>query len=116
MINDSGNSLNNNYYKYVSNDSFGTVYIVLPNPDKGFKCGYSLFVPTGCNIDTTLLVHCCNTGGYGVTDGKLDSSKHSIHLSDANEAAKISSLGGHLNYGYDLKMPVLTPLIPRVQG
>ena len=107
---------NNNYYKYVSRDEFGTVYIVLPNTEKGFNCGYSLFIPTGCNIDTTLLVHCCNTGGYGVTDGNLDSSKRAIHLDEANEAAKISSLGGHLNYGYELKMPVLTPLIPRVQG
>lgn len=107
---------NNNYYKYVSNDEFGTVYIVLPNSEKGFNCGYSLFIPTGCNIDTTLLVHCCNTGGYGVTNGTLDSSKRAIHLDEANEAAKISSLGGHLNYGYELKIPVLTPLIPRVQG
>ena len=94
---------NNNYYKYVSRDEFGTVYIVLPNTEKGFNCGYSLFIPTGCNIDTTLLVHCCNTGGYGVTDGVLDSSKRAIHLDEANEAAKISSLGGHLNYGYELK-------------
>ena len=25
---------NNNYYKYVSSDEFGTVYIVLPSPKK----------------------------------------------------------------------------------
>lgn len=45
---------NNNYYKYVSNDEFGTVYIVLPSPKKGFNCDYSLFIPTGCNIDNSL--------------------------------------------------------------
>lgn len=105
----------NDFYEYINNDKFGKVYIILPNK-KGYNFGYSLFIPNECQIDTTLLVHCTNTGGCGVKDGKLDSSKRAIHLDEAYEASQISSLGGHLQYGFDLKIPVLTPLIPRVQG
>lgn len=110
------------YYQYPtedrSKDIKGKVYIMSPNPEKGFKCGYSLFVPYMCQPDTTLLVHSCNTGGAGVTNGKLDRTKTVIHLSEGNEAAKLSTieLNPGMWFGSDLKMPVLTPLIPRVQG
>lgn len=96
----------------------GKVYIIPPNPKLGYNCGFSLFIPKECQKDTTLLVHCCNTGGHGVTDGKLDSNKTCYHLDEANEAAKLSTI--KLNYGMwiasDLNMPVLTPIIPRVVG
>lgn len=110
------------YYKYPTEDRNkdikGKIYIMSPNPIKGFKCGYSLFVPDGCQLDTTLLVHCCNTGGAGVKDGKLDNTKTAIHLSEGNEAARLSTIkiNPGMWFGSDLKMPVLTPLIPRVQG
>lgn len=110
------------YYQYPgedrSKDIKGKVYIMPPNPEKGFNCGYSLFVPDECQPDTTLLVHSCNTGGAGVTDGKLDRTKTAIHLSEGNEAAKLSTIKMNpgMWFGSDLKMPVLTPLIPRVQG
>jgi len=106
----------NDFYEYISSDKYGKVYIILPNQRRGYNFGYSLFIPNECQIDTTLLVHCTNTGGYGVKDGKLDSSRRAVHLDEAYETAKISSLGGHLQYGFDLKIPVLTPLIPRFQG
>ena len=96
----------------------GKVYIMPPNPKHGFNCGYSIFIPEGCQLDTTLLVHCCNTGGGSVVDGKLDKSKSAIWLYEGNMAAKLSTieLNPGMWYGYDLKMPVLIPLIPRVRG
>lgn len=106
-------------YKYPKNkDIKGKVYIISPNKEKGFNCGYSLFIPERCERSTTLLVHCCNTGGFGVKDEKLDESRIAIHLEEGIEAAKISTIDINqgMIYGYDLKMPVLTPLIPRVRG
>ena len=96
----------------------GKVYILPPNAQNGYKCGYSLFIPNGCQVDTTLIVHCCNTGGAGVTDGKLDNTKPAIHLSEGNKAALLSTLkiNPGMWLGSDLKMPVLIPLIPRVRG
>lgn len=110
------------YYQYPtedrSKDIKGKVYIMPPNAAKGFNCGYSLFIPDGCQPDTTLLVHSCNTGGAGVKDGKLDRTRTAIHLSEGNEAARLSTIKMNpgMWFGSDLKMPVLTPLIPRVQG
>lgn len=106
-------------YKYPENKNIkGKVCIISPNKEKGFNCGYSLFIPETCEKNTILLVHCCNTGGFGVKDEKLDESRIAIHLEEGIEAAKISTI--YINqgmiYGYDLKMPVLTPLIPRVRG
>ena len=65
-----------------------------------------------------MLVHSCNTGGAGVKDGKLDRTRTAIHLSEGNEAARLSTIKMNpgMWFGSDLKMPVLTPLIPRVQG
>ena len=101
-----------------SKDVKGKIYIMPPNEDKGFRCGYSMFIPDGCQLDTTLLVHCCNTGGKGVKDGKLDNSKSAVtSLDEANEAARLSStMNAGMVYAWDLKMPVLTPIIPRVRG
>ena len=110
------------YYKYPSEDRSkdikGKVYIIPSNSAKGFNCGYSLFIPDGCQLDTTLLVHSCNTGGAGVRNGKFDISRTAIHLSEGNEAARLSTIKMNpgMWYGSDLKMPVLTPIIPRVQG
>ena len=39
----------------------GTTYIIPPNPELGYACGYSIFVPKGCEVNTTLLMHSCNT-------------------------------------------------------
>lgn len=96
----------------------GKIYIVPPNPSLGYNCGFSLFIPKNCQEDTTLLVHSCNTGGHGVTNGKLDKNKTCYHLDEANEAAKLSCINFNSGmwYASDLKMPVLTPLIPRVAG
>lgn len=83
----------------------GTTYL-LP-PGDGYRCGFSIFVPKNCDVDTTLLFHCCNTG-----------NNVPIHLNDANEIAKRSTynLNPGMWFGSDLNMPVLIPLIPRVQG
>ena len=120
------------YYQYPgddrSKDIKGKVYIISPNTEKGFNCGYSLFVPEGCQLDTTLLVHACNTGGKGVVQGKVRLSKEdkangleertALHLSEGNEAARLSTIEFNpgMWFGSDLKMPVLTPLIPRIDG
>lgn len=120
------------YYQYPgddrSKDIKGKVYIISPNSEKGFNCGYSLFVPEGCQLDTTLLVHACNTGGKGVVQGKVRLSKEdkangleertALHLSEGNEAARLSTIEFNpgMWFGSDLKMPVLTPLIPRIDG
>ena len=86
----------------------GTTYIIPPNPEKGFLCGFSVFVPKDCETDTTLILHSCNTG-FNVP----------VHLDEANDIAKNSTYR-HVDYGFflslDLKMPLLVPLIPRVQG
>lgn len=96
----------------------GKVYVIPPNPSMRYNCGFSLFIPDECQKDTSLLVHCCNTAGAGVTNGKLDNKKTAFHLDEANEAAKLSTI--KINHGMwianDLKMPVLTPLFPRVAG
>ena len=105
--------------KAINDDNIkGKSYIVPPNIEKGFFFGYAIFIPEGCKTDTTLLVHCCNTGGAGITDGKLDRTKPSITLEDGELAAKLQSFSPNeaLWCGYDLKMPVLTPLFPRVRG
>lgn len=52
-------------------DIRGKIYFIPPNPDKGFNFGYSLFIPEGCQTNTSLLFHTTNTGGCGVSDGKL---------------------------------------------
>lgn len=116
------NDIYNIYYKYPSQDRTkdikGKIYFIPYDLKKGFRCGYSIFIPDGCKLDTTLLVHCCNTGGAGVTSGKLDGRKSAISLSEGNEAVKLSAM--QLDFGIwlgsDLKIPVLIPLIPRVRG
>ena len=86
----------------------GTTYIIPPNPELGYACGYSIFVPKGCEKNTTLLMHSCNTGG-----------NVPVHLDEANDIAKRSTYekpNAGMWLGYDLNMPVMIPLIPRVQG
>lgn len=86
----------------------GQTFIFPADPDKGFNCEYSLFIPDGCQFDTTLLMYGCNTA-----------SNVPIHLEDANRIARDSTTKDKTNgmwLGYDLKMPVLTPLFPRVEG
>ena len=108
--------------RYPGNDSVkfatGRNYIIPANPKKGFLFAYALFVPEGCELDTTLLVHCINTGGAGITDGKLDRTKPAISLSEGEEAAKLESFKGNeaVYCSNDLKMPLLTPLFPRIRG
>ena len=108
--------------RYPSTDSIkyvkGRNYIIPPNPEKGFFFGYALFIPEGCELDTTLLVHCINTGGSGVTDGKLDRTKPAVTLKEGEEAAKLESFKGNeaVFCSSDLKMPLLTPLFPRIRG
>lgn len=108
--------------RYPSTDSIkyvkGRNYITPPNPEKGFFFGYALFIPEGCELDTTLLVHCINTGGSGVTDGKLDRTKPAVTLKEGEEAAKLESFKGNeaVFCSSDLKMPLLTPLFPRIRG
>lgn len=109
--------MNNSIQIYKKVEGYGTVYIISPNSEKGFYFGYSLFVPDGCLTDNSLLVHATNTGGYGVTNGKLDHNKQAIHIGEGIEAAKIHSISDiHINISKDLNMPVLTPLIPRIKG
>lgn len=92
--------------EYVNNLN-GTVYIIPSNSEKGYNCAYSLFIPKDCQVDTTLLVNCCNTGNNVPS-----------HLEEANEIAKNSVI--NMNQGMwrasNLKMPVLIPLFPRVKG
>lgn len=86
----------------------GTTYLIPPNPEMGYNCGYSIFIPKNCKQDTTLIMHSCNTGNNVV-----------IHLNQANEIAKRSTYASPnpgMWFGYDLGMPVMIPLIPRVQG
>ena len=86
----------------------GITYLIPPNPEMGYTCGYSVFIPKNCQKDTTLIMHSCNTG-----------NNVPIHLKEANEIARKSTyerpnLG--MWFGSDLSMPVMIPLIPRVQG
>lgn len=86
----------------------GTTYLIPPNPEYGYNCGFSIFVPLGCDKDTTLIMSSCNTG-----------NNVPIHLAEANEIARKSTyerpnLG--MWFGSDLNMPVMIPLIPRVVG
>ena len=86
----------------------GTVYLIPGTPYYGYNCGYSIFVPKNCDKNTTLLLHSCNTGG-----------NVPIHLDEANDIAKRSTyerpnLG--MCFGAVLNMPVMIPLIPRIQG
>lgn len=86
----------------------GTVYIMPPSPENGYACGYSIFVPKNCNQNTTLLMHSCNTG-FNVP----------VHLDEAIDIAKRSTYekpNSGMLIGNDLNMPVIIPLIPRVQG
>lgn len=85
----------------------GTTYLVPPNEEFGYKCGFAVFVPKNCDKDTTLIMHSCNTGG-----------NVPVHLDEANEIARKSTYekyGPGMWLGSDLNMPVMTPLIPRVQ-
>lgn len=85
----------------------GTTYIISPNHEKGFLCGYAVFVPKDGETDTTLILHSCNTG-----------NNVPVHLDEANIIARESTYR-HVDYGFwlrvDLRMPILVPLIPRVQ-
>ncbi len=86
----------------------GTTYLIPPNPNEGYKCGYSIFVPKNCEQNTTLIMHSCNTG-----------NNVPIHLEEANEIVKKSTYerpNFGMNLGNDLNMPVLIPLIPRVRS
>lgn len=86
----------------------GTTYIIPPSVENDYQCGFSLFVPSECENETTLLVHSCNTGG-----------NVPIHLNEANKIAKESTYSKPnpgMWFGNDLHMPVMIPLIPRVEG
>lgn len=85
----------------------GITYILPPNPEYGYNCGFSVFVPKNCEKDTTLIMHSCNTG-----------NNVPVHLEEANEIAKERTyqLNPGMWIGSDLNMPVMIPLIPRVQG
>lgn len=93
-----------NKIETIHKEGYGKVYFIPPD-NEGFFCGYSLFIPEGCNMDTTLLVHSCNTGKCGNT------------LEEALNDAKNNSIGDkHMDIACDLKIPVLTPIIPRFKG
>lgn len=86
----------------------GITYLIPPNPEEGYNCGYSIFVPKNCEQNTTLIMHSCNTG-----------NNVPVHLEEANDIAKKSTYerpNPGMWFGYDLNMPVIIPLIPRVQG
>lgn len=86
----------------------GITYLISANPEMGYKCGYSLFIPKDCEQNTTILMHSCNTG-----------SNVPKHLDEANEIVRKSTYerpNPGMWIGYDLKMPVMIPLIPRVRG
>lgn len=86
----------------------GITYLIPPNPEEGFRCGYSIFVPKNSEQNTTLIMHSCNTG-----------NNVPVHLEEANEIAKKSTYerpNPGMWFGNDLGMPVMIPLIPRVQG
>lgn len=86
----------------------GRTYIIPSCPELGFSCGYSIFVPKNCDKNTTLLMHCCNTG-----------NDVPVHLEEANDIAKKSTYerpNPGMWFGNDLNMPVLIPIIPRVIG
>ncbi|MDE5539848.1 MAG: hypothetical protein K2J20_05125 [Bacilli bacterium] len=86
----------------------GTTYIIPPNHEFGYNCGYSIFVPKKCEKNTTLLMHSCNTG-----------NNVPIHLEEANYIAKKSTYerpNPGMWFGSDLNMPVMIPLIPRIEG
>ncbi len=86
----------------------GMTYLLPPNPEEGYSCGYSVFVPKDCENHTTLIMHSCNTG-----------SEVPVHLEEANEIAKRSTYerpNPGMWFGNDLHMPVLIPIIPRIQG
>ena len=122
ILNSRRNEAHDIYYEYPGDDRTkdikGRLYIMPPYPERGIRCGYSLFIPEECETDTTLLVHCCNTGGATIKDEELDKSNVAIHLFEGNKAAKMSAieLNPEMWYGSDLKIPVVTPLIPRVRG
>ena len=86
----------------------GDVYLLDANSQHGYNCGISIFIPKNCQQNTTLLMHSCNTG-----------NNVPIHLSEANDIAKRSTYekpNHGMWLGYDLQMPVMIPLIPRMQG
>ena len=86
----------------------GITYIIPPSIELGYNCGYSIFVPKNCDKNTTILMHSCNTG-----------NNVPIHLEEANEIAKRSTYerpNPGMWLGNDLNMPVLIPLIPRIEG
>ena len=37
----------------------GITYLIPPNPEEGYNCGYSIFVPKNCEQNTTLIMHSC---------------------------------------------------------
>ena len=92
----------------------GITYIIPENSIYNFKCGLSIFVPDECLTDTTILMHACNTGGKSLIEGA-----NAYHLADANEASKrlsYSRPNSLMWVASELKMPIITPLIPRVVG
>lgn len=96
--------------KFVSNGFAieGTTYIIPGNIENGYTCGFAIFIPKDCEKDTTMIMHSCNTG-----------NNVPIHLNEAIDIAKRSTYekpNPGIWFGNDLKMPVMIPLIPRVQG
>ncbi len=84
----------------------GEVYLINPSPDN-YNMGYSLFIPENCEVVTTLILGACNS-----------SYTNSFNLKDALKVASESTCEQNLSMwlASDLKMPLLTPHIPRVHG
>ncbi len=85
----------------------GDIYIIPANPVAGFNIGYSLFIPNKCQTDTVLILGACNS-----------SYTNSSTLKDAQDVVEKSVKNYNLSMwlANDLKMPMMTPLIPRVYG
>ena len=77
-----------------------------PNEEKGFSCGYAIYIPDGCDKDTTIMVYSTNTGHAKNTldEAILDVKAKNVMNDAIKEIATLS------------KTPLLIPLIPRVKG
>lgn len=85
----------------------GTTYLMPSNPTDGYNFGYAIFIPKDCEQNTTLIMHSCNTGNHVP-----------IHMTDAIEIAKKSTYerpNHGMVLGNELKMPIMIPLIPRIE-
>jgi len=84
----------------------GHKYIIPANTKVGFSCDFSLFVPEGCESKTTLLVHCCN----------IDEAPHTLEQSKFFMKEAANKINTGLIISNTLKIPMLMPLIPKIEG